>query len=123
MAVMVITARQAPNLPREAMITGDRMAAAVQAAAGEGARTGQEATHLAQRTQVAWPRCADVLIIDPPHGYSRGIPASLRPAEGGRTRPGLTASPQAETASPAALMFFAALMSRSWILPHSGHVH
>src|SRR5579864_5639740 len=39
------------------------------------------------------------------------------------TAPGLTASPQAATASPAARMFFAALMSRSWTTPHSGQFH
>src|SRR2546425_3877781 len=37
-------------------------------------------------------------------------------------RPGLTASPQAATASPAANTFFAALMSRSWKVWHSGHL-
>src|SRR6266702_6588550 len=38
-------------------------------------------------------------------------------------RPGLTASPQASnTVSPTAWMFFAALISRSWTTPHSGHV-
>ena len=37
-------------------------------------------------------------------------------------RPGLTDSPQAVTASPAARMFFAALMSRSWTVLHSGQV-
>src|SRR5207302_10830391 len=31
--------------------------------------------------------------------------------------------PQAATASPAAKTFFAALRSRSWTTPHSGHVH
>src|SRR5947209_19397728 len=38
------------------------------------------------------------------------------------TAPGLTASPQAATASPAAKMFFAALISRSSWTPHSGQV-
>ena len=33
---------------------------------------------------------------------------------------GFTDSPRADTASPAAKIFRAALMSRSWILPHSG---
>ncbi|MEN9502615.1 MAG: hypothetical protein RI964_1900 [Pseudomonadota bacterium] len=33
----------------------------------------------------------------------------------------LTFSPKANTVSPTASMFFAALMSRSWIDPHSGH--
>ena len=36
---------------------------------------------------------------------------------------GLTLSPWADTASPAAKTLRAALMSRSWIAPHSGHVH
>src|SRR5215470_3290939 len=39
------------------------------------------------------------------------------------TAPGLTASPQAATVSPTARMFFAALISRSWTTPHSGHAH
>jgi hypothetical protein len=38
------------------------------------------------------------------------------------TAPGLTDSPQAVTASPAAKMFLAALISRSWTTPHSGHI-
>jgi hypothetical protein len=36
---------------------------------------------------------------------------------------GLTVSPQADTASPAARMLYAALISRSWQVPHSGHTH
>ena len=36
---------------------------------------------------------------------------------------GLTVSPWADTASPAARTLRAALMSRSWIVPHSGHIH
>ena len=36
---------------------------------------------------------------------------------------GFTFSPQADTASPAAKTLRAALMSRSWTAPHSGHVH
>lgn len=36
---------------------------------------------------------------------------------------GLTASPWADTPSPAAKTLRAALMSRSCIVPHSGHVH
>lgn len=36
---------------------------------------------------------------------------------------GLTFSPQTVTASPAANMFLAAFMSRSWLVLHSGHVH
>jgi hypothetical protein len=36
---------------------------------------------------------------------------------------GLTFSPQTNTASPAVKTLRAALMSRSWIVPHSGHVH
>ena len=36
---------------------------------------------------------------------------------------GLTDSPQADTASPAARILRAAFMSRSWITPHSGQVH
>lgn len=36
---------------------------------------------------------------------------------------GLTVSPWADTASPAAKTLRAALMSRSWTLPHSEHVH
>ena len=36
---------------------------------------------------------------------------------------GFTASPWADTASPAAKTLRAAFMSRSWIDPHSGHVH
>nr|WP_256205423.1 hypothetical protein [Nitrosomonas cryotolerans] len=36
---------------------------------------------------------------------------------------GLTDSPRADTASPAAKTLRAALMSRSWIDPHSGQVH
>src|SRR5712692_1058995 len=36
-------------------------------------------------------------------------------------RPGLTASPQADTVSPTANTFFAALRSRSWKVLHSGH--
>ena len=63
------------------------------------------------------------LNVDPSHSYNCGIPASPRRAGEGRTRPGLTASPQADTASPAAKMFFAAFTSRSWTAPHSGHVH
>ena len=43
------------------------------------------------------------------------------PPEWASARPGLTASPQADTASPAANTFFAALISRSWKLWHSGH--
>src|SRR6266849_4584240 len=43
------------------------------------------------------------------------------PPERAFARPGLTASPQADTASPAAHTFFAALMSRSWKVLHSGH--
>lgn len=35
----------------------------------------------------------------------------------------LTFSPQAFTASPAARIFLAALWSRSWCDPHSGHSH
>ena len=35
----------------------------------------------------------------------------------------LTFSPKANTASPAAFTFFAALISRSWFVPHSGHCH
>src|SRR5690554_1966396 len=35
----------------------------------------------------------------------------------------LTFSPRANTASPAALMLVAALMSRSWDMPHSGQSH
>ena len=35
---------------------------------------------------------------------------------------GLTASPWADTASPAAKMLRAALTSRSWCVPHCGHV-
>ena len=35
----------------------------------------------------------------------------------------LTFSPKANTASPAAKTFFAALMSRSWTALHSGHSH
>ncbi|MEN9503939.1 MAG: hypothetical protein RI964_3224 [Pseudomonadota bacterium] len=35
----------------------------------------------------------------------------------------LTFSPKANTASPAAKMLTAALISRSWITPHSGHSH
>src|SRR5437660_12300642 len=45
---------------------------------------------------------------------------------GDRTRedPGcLTSPPQAETARPAARMFFAALMSRSCRVPQDGHCH
>src|SRR5947209_12986124 len=38
------------------------------------------------------------------------------------TAPGLTASPQAATASPAAKMFLAALISRSCWTPHAGQV-
>lgn len=36
---------------------------------------------------------------------------------------GLTDSPRADTASPAAKTLRAALMSRSWMLPHSGQTH
>src|SRR5688572_5538914 len=36
---------------------------------------------------------------------------------------GLMHSPQADTASPAANTLRAALTSRSWIVPHSGHAH
>src|ERR1700758_3646114 len=36
---------------------------------------------------------------------------------------GFTLSPWADTASPAAKTLRAALTSRSWITPHSGHVH
>ena len=36
---------------------------------------------------------------------------------------GLTFSPQTDAASPAAKTLRAALMSRSWIVPHSGQVH
>ena len=36
---------------------------------------------------------------------------------------GLTFSPLANTASPAAKILRAALMSRSWIAPHSGQAH
>ena len=36
---------------------------------------------------------------------------------------GLTLSPQTVTASPAANMFLAAFISRSWSVLHSGHVH
>ena len=36
---------------------------------------------------------------------------------------GLTDSPWADTASPAANTFRAAFTSRSWVAPHSGHVH
>jgi len=36
---------------------------------------------------------------------------------------GLTFSPQTDTASPAAKMLRAALMSRSWTTPHSGQAH
>ena len=36
---------------------------------------------------------------------------------------GLTASPWADTASPAAKTLRAAFISRSWIDPHSGHTH
>lgn len=36
---------------------------------------------------------------------------------------GLTVSPWADTASPAAKTLRAAFMSRSWIAPHSGHTH
>src|SRR5574343_621126 len=36
---------------------------------------------------------------------------------------GLTLSPLADTASPAANILRAALMSRSWRVPHCGHVH
>ena len=35
----------------------------------------------------------------------------------------LTFSPRAIFASPANLMLFAAFMSRSWCVPHSGHTH
>ena len=35
----------------------------------------------------------------------------------------LTFSPKANTASPAAKMLRAAFTSRSWIVPHSGHIH
>jgi hypothetical protein len=37
--------------------------------------------------------------------------------------PGLTDSPRADTANPAAKMLRAALTSRSWITPHSGQDH
>jgi hypothetical protein len=36
---------------------------------------------------------------------------------------GLTSTPWADTARPAAKTLRAALMSRSWMLPHSGHTH
>jgi len=36
---------------------------------------------------------------------------------------GLTSSPQTKPASPAVKTLRAALMSRSWMLPHSGHIH
>jgi hypothetical protein len=36
--------------------------------------------------------------------------------------PGLIISPQAEAVSPTAKMFLAALISRSWDTPHSGHI-
>lgn len=36
---------------------------------------------------------------------------------------GLTVSPGADTAGPAARMLRAALTSRSWLLPHSGQLH
>ena len=36
---------------------------------------------------------------------------------------GLTVSPQADTVSPTAKMFCAAFTSRSWTVPHVGHVH
>ena len=49
-----------------------------------------------------------------PTAQGRGIPASPKPAGVGRTRPGLTASPQADTVSPTAKMFCAAFTSRSW---------
>ena len=35
----------------------------------------------------------------------------------------LTFSPKANTASPAAKTLRAALRSRSWVVPHSGHIH
>ncbi len=35
----------------------------------------------------------------------------------------LTFSPKANTASPAAKTLRAALRSRSWVAPHSGHIH
>src|SRR5260370_25557507 len=60
--------------------------------------------------------------MDTTTGKTGGLRVQRGPAEGGRTRPGLTASPQADTASPAANTFFAALTSRSWTQPHSGHV-
>src|SRR5436853_7619738 len=38
-------------------------------------------------------------------------------------RAGLTPPPQADTESPSARMFLAALRSRSWQTPHSGQTH
>ncbi len=46
------------------------------------------------------------------------------PTRAGRTDAlgGLTVSPEADTASPAAKMFCAAFTSRSWTAPQAGHV-
>ncbi len=52
-----------------------------------------------------------------------GFPVSLTIASLRYARGGLTPSPQALTASPAARMTFAALTSRSWTAPHPAHVH
>src|SRR5437667_7537100 len=50
--------------------------------------------------------------------FQRSLP------ERDKARPGLTASPQASnTVSPTACILRAALRSRSWTTPHSGHVH
>lgn len=48
----------------------------------------------------------------------RGFPVSSTVAFPHQLRGGLTPSPQASTASPAARMFMAAFTSRSWTAPH-----
>src|SRR5699024_9175946 len=80
-----------------------------------------------------WPECsaeqiegmAEAMIDDrhPPRPEGRGFP--LHRSQPMRTymHTGLTASPWADTASPAAKTLRAAFISRSWIDPHSGHTH
>lgn len=63
-----------------------------------------------------------IVSLTAPLAEGREFPIHREPDTGAWPMP-LTFSPRANTASPAALMLVAALMSRSWYMPHSGQSH
>jgi hypothetical protein len=58
-----------------------------------------------------------------PRPEGRGFPIQRTQPGPIHMQTGFTDSPRADTASPAAKTLRAALMSRSWTAPHSGHTH